>query len=140
MVATVDELSPVAAVGNWLLPLNVCVPNGDNNAYDNKFCLTKAVDAISLLFELLSGCVVIIGTLVPPIVACVPVISILLFTAPCKYAWIPWRHDKLVTVLPDISFVLIDITLLLVILCNVNPPLVWNIWVDSPPPCTDTNL
>ena len=93
--------------------------------------------AISLVFELFAGCVVIFGTLVPPIVACVPVISILLFNAPCKYAWFPKPQTKLLTALPDISFVLIAINLWFVILCNVKPPAVWNICDASPPPRTD---
>ncbi len=40
----------------------------------------------SLVLEAANGCVVIFGTSVPPIVACVPFISIVLPIEPCKYA------------------------------------------------------
>jgi hypothetical protein len=55
-------------------PLKVLFPF--NVAYPDNCVLLHCVVAISFVLEAAKGCVVIFGTLEPPIVACVPVISI----------------------------------------------------------------
>jgi len=57
-----------------------------NVAYPDNCVFVHCVVAISFVLEAAKGCVVIFGTLLPPIVACVPVISIVFPIVPCKYA------------------------------------------------------
>ena len=58
-----------------------------------------------MVLDVKIGSVVMTGTRRPPIVACCPVILIVLPVEPCKYAWLPLRNTIFSVVTNDAVFV-----------------------------------